>query len=607
MRHSRSIGLVLLIVLGLGLFFQYNRVDGFLRLMKNTNSVTAVAPVKAMGTADLSIPQERYLVVYDPEFIHSVLLQRNIIRTLGRLKKEVKAVRARETLTGSLDYNGIFVAVENIERVAGLQRIRDYARSGGTVYFAFRPVPGPTLAGIQRELGLTAVTGVVDSWGVRLQSNLLIGGLGFELRDQTFTSSLKGSLAPEAKVHMTSLDGVPLVWEYPCGQGKYVVYNGTSLGLKQNRGLITGLLALGQEALVYPVMGVKMVYIDDFPAPVPEGTDADIFKDYRLSTAEFYRNIWWPDMLKAAERYGIRYTGVIVESYNDSTKPPFQPDGGPADRNNLVVYGRELLKSGGELGIHGYNHQSLVLPGYIENGGPDYVPWQSTADMAASLREVKRYVREAYPAYTTRVYVPPSNILSPEGRKTVLQELPDTKIIASVYFADQDTNASYIQEFEKAADGILEMPRVSFGYRRQNQEDWEILNAITFLGLFSHFVHPDNILYVERDSWKNLYKSYESLLADIGKKYSWLRGCTASEAGVIFEDYTDLDYRTKREGDRLLLSSGGYQNAAYFILRTARKIKEASGCQVESIDNGVYLLKVHDSNVIITFEGRAGK
>lgn len=603
MRNFRSIGSVLLLVLILGLFFQYNRNDGFLRLAKNTNSPVPAAVLPAVkSSADLYGPREKYLVVYDPEFVHSVLLQRNVAQTFRQLKKDVRVARARDAVEGPLDYRGIILTVENLDKVKSLARFRDYAKNGGTVYVLFRPVPGPAFLALGAEMGCAAADGLTEASGIKLLSNILIKGSGFELHEDALTSSLRVQLAPDAKTHAVSLNGVPMIWERPSGKGKYVVYNGSSLALKQNRGLITGMLALGTDNFVYPVIGAKVVFIDDFPAPFPEGADADIRRDYRMNTAQFFRNIWWPDMLKSAQRYGVRYTGVVIETYDDNTRPPFRPGHDVSlDRNNLVIYGRELIKSGGEIGIHGHNHQPLVPPGYILDG-PEYVAWASRADMTASLKEVRRYVEEVYPSYSLQAYVPPSNILSPDGRAAILEALPDTRIIASLYFPDKDSNASYVQEFERARDGVLEMPRVSFGYLRHNNNDWEILNAITAVGVFTHFVHPDNILYTEKRSWKELHKSFDSLLAEIHDRFGWLRGATASQAGAMLEDYLDLDYRLTEERDRLAISCGGFRGTVYFVLRTVRTVKEVRGCEISQIDDNVYLLKISGTSATVVFE-----
>ncbi len=65
-----------------------------------------------------------------------------------------------------------------------------------------------------------------------------------------------------------------------------------------------------------------------------------------------------------------------------------------------------------------------------------------------------------FPGTQMSVYVPPSNVLSDEGRKCWRKRFPQIKTIASNYFAGE---CAYTQEFEVADDGIVEQPRIISG------------------------------------------------------------------------------------------------------------------------------------------------
>ena len=80
-----------------------------------------------------------------------------------------------------------------------------------------------------------------------------------------------------------------------------------------------GVQLLG-SATAYPVINSAAFYLDDFPSPVPSGNGKYIKRDYNMSIAEFYSQVWWPDLVRLAERYGIRFTGVMIENYGDDTK-----------------------------------------------------------------------------------------------------------------------------------------------------------------------------------------------------------------------------------------------------------------------------------------------
>ena len=167
-----------------------------------------------------------------------------------------------------------------------------------------------------------------------------------------------------------------------------------------------------------------------------------------------------------AKRYDLKYTGVMIETYGAQVHGPFHELPGRAARDNVIIYGRELLQAGGELGLHGYNHQSLAPAGYGEDVH-GYVPWESEQDMIEATQELYRYAKSLYPGYEFRVYVPPSNVLSPEGKDAVKQAVPTLKIIASLYDGPPSEKA-YYQNYKRNDDGSYELPRISAGFRQHH-------------------------------------------------------------------------------------------------------------------------------------------
>lgn len=71
------------------------------------------------------------------------------------------------------------------------------------------------------------------------------------------------------------------------------------------------------------------------------------------------------------------------------------------------------------------------------------------------MTELIRFGKEMFPGTELSVYVPPSNVLSDEGREMIVKEFPEIRTIASNYFVG---DMAYTQEFEAAEDGIVEQP-----------------------------------------------------------------------------------------------------------------------------------------------------
>lgn len=308
-------------------------------------------------------------------------------------------------------------------------------------------------------------------------------------------------------------------------------------------------------------------------------------------------------MLSNAKKYDLKYTGLVIESYGDQVKGPFKPLPGRKSKDNLIVYGRELLKAGGELGLHGYNHQSLAPAGYNQDA-LGYVPWKSEEDMTESMQELRRYVKEVFPDYEFRTYVPPSNILSPEGKAAVKKAFPELKVYASLYNGVAEEHA-YYQDFQKNADGTFEIPRVTSGYIPSDSMKWEGINVLNMMGVFSHFVHPDELFYEESKdlTWHQMQDGMEDMLKSLNEHYGWLHSATASEAMEALNDYYDMDYRVEKTDNEVHIYCWNYRKPVSFVLRTNRGIDTISGGHFEKIDEHAYVIRMADPEAVIHLKG----
>lgn len=299
-------------------------------------------------------------------------------------------------------------------------------------------------------------------------------------------------------------------------------------------------------------------------------------------------------MRRCAEDFGLKYTGLIIESYGDQVKGPFTPPAGRRDRDNFIRYSRELLDMGGELGLHGYNHQSLAPVGYNQ-GDLGYVPWESQEDMIESLQELRRYVREIYPSYSFRSYVPPSDILSPEGLEAVRTAFPEIRVFSSL-FDGAAADRAYITDYSRRDDGTFEIPRTTAGYIPSGQNRYEQISVINYIGSFSHFVHPDELFYEESQSysWAMMEQGLRDFLTDLNQRYGWLRPVTDSECAEYLADYLDMDYRVIRYTDRFELYCWNYRHPLRFILRTGRELDHASGAVYQRVGEDCYMIEIQE-------------
>ncbi|GIP33753.1 DUF2194 domain-containing protein [Paenibacillus sp. J2TS4] len=607
--QKKNIYFILALVFILGVVLQISRQDELLtwagRLQAKTPDTLEFKDAITAQEVD-SLQLDRILVVYDGEDPYSVRLKDNIARTLQDMKQRVEVVEA-VALHGSPDsYRAVMIAMAKLDRLADPTWLTSYVEEGGHLVLAVTPETSSLLLSIYRKLGANDVGEYITVQGVRLNTNILIGMKGYEVDDEFITnSSLRMDLNEQAKVHITSASGDPLLWETSYGLGKFVVFNGTMLDEKTSRGLITGMTGLVIPDMLYSVFNAKLLYIDDFPAPFPNGINEELYQIYKRSQPRFFKEVWWPDMVRLAQRHEFKYTGVLIETYEDDVQSPFMtPE--QADRSNLATLGREIVKGGGEIGLHGYNHQSLVTSERTA-GFFGYKKWTSVEDMAGSLEAALQFIGSVFPSIKVQTYVPPSNVLGPEGREALKMALPDLTNISSLYTEDAKGFA-YVQEFEVAEDGLVELPRLTSGYLLDHYMYWVSMSGASSIGMFSHFIHPDDILDRERSApykWDQLYERIDRFLEFQEERFGFLRSMTAAEAAeevrksVTAEVYVDKSVKGKLRG-----YVNHYSGDLYFILRTDKKIGLLKHCSVKRIDDQVYLVHVQDANFEIELKGQ---
>jgi len=337
--NKRSLCILLGIAFLLGLFFQYSRLDGFLHLGAVGNRPLTERLLRSAPT-DEELPREKFLIIYDPTDVLSMYARHNMEKILTEKRKafESRPLDDPQPLLGS--YQGIALATGHLSSISVLPQIMDYARAGGTVLalqkiesVEERPIDAATLA----VFGIAQLGAVADVYGIHIHTNFLVGGKDFRFGEGlAFTTQANAvTLTTDATAHITSVDGTPLLWEKPLGDGHIYAYNGVERDDKTNLGIYTALMAHCGTDTIYPVVGVKLFVLDDFPAPVPEGDFERIYNELGVDTETFYRKIWWPCIRRLAEEENIRYTGAIIETYGNQVKGPFRPLGGRAARRRL--------------------------------------------------------------------------------------------------------------------------------------------------------------------------------------------------------------------------------------------------------------------------------
>lgn len=483
-----------------------------------------------------------------------------------------------------------------------LTDIMSWVSAGGSLMLGMTPDNSNYLQAIASKLGIESAGYDYATAESIVPSDdfMLGGGERYEFSDP-FDSSLSVSLRETAHVWAKTGDaGTPLIWSNDCGSGHTVVCN---IGIydKVMRGFYASAISLLGDATAYPVINSAVFYLDDFPSPVPSGDGTYIKRDYGLSIADFYAKVWWPDLQKLAQKYGIRYTGVMIENYEDAvnqTEPARQ-----ADTTQFRYFGGMLLQMGGELGFHGYNHQPLALWDTDYGTLYDYKTWKNKETLVASLNELIAFQDEVLPNAYGSVYVPPSNILSARVRKLIGTDVPRIKTIASTYFED-GTDLPYVQEFGVASDGIVEQPRIVSG--GMVDDSYMRLAAVSELNMHyvsTHFMHPDDLLDPDRGA-KEGWEVYKGGLIDyldwLTKSAPDLRRQTGSECSGAIQRFSSMTVSVDTSADAWTLNLGNFHDEAWLMFRANNGEPGAvTGGEITHLTGDLYLVKATDKTVTI--------
>lgn len=485
----------------------------------------------------------------------------------------------------------------------GILSLCEWVYDGGNAMFPLTLDKNAYSSVLESKLGMVeAAPAYVVPKAIYLADGFMVGGnRSFEIPD-AYESARAVRLDPEkVKVYAYTDDEsrVPLIWEASYGKGKFVVDN-FGVCEKVTRGFFAASFSLLGDYCVYPVINGSTFYLDDFPSQIPSGNSAYIQRDFNTSIRDFYVNIWWPDMMNFADQYGLRYTGLAIECYDENVDGELNPE---PDKGTFLNFGNMLLRQGGEIGYHGYNHQPLCFDNCDYRGYYDYKTWKSYGAMKKAFDTLVDFCEELFPEIEMGVYVPPSNILSDEGRALLRKEYPQIHTISGIYFAGDEIDFYCAQEFDVAKDGIVDQPRIISGCYMDSFTQLAAVSELNFHFVNSHFTHPDDALDPERGAelgWTALAEHFDGYLSWLYDAAPMIRNFKGSEMSAAVERFAAVNVTAEETEDKLVLTIGNFHDEAQFFVRFNDWDAQAvAGGTLECITGNLYLLSASEATVTI--------
>ena len=607
--NFKGILIILLIFLLISaiLFIELSGVNALRhqRLLELLPDDKIVTKAQATGTLE-----KNTLLLRDGGNISSNLAYEQFVYILGDMKVGYHDVDiSTDPIPSFRGYQQVIVLLADLSPLdQSLTALTDWVRAGGAAYFPLTLEGNVFFDTISQKLGINDIS--PDYYTVKsiyTHEGFMVGGGSAVGLSHPFDCARTVSLAGSAEIFATAetKDGVPLVWRNHYGDGVFVVAN---IGIyeKALRGFYAAAYSLLSDVCAYPVINASVFYLDDFPSQIPSGNSEYIIRDYNTTIRDFYINIWWPDMLNFADAYGLKYTGLAIESYDDNTDGTLEAK---PDTGTFLNFGNMLLRRGGELGYHGYNHQPLCFGDSDYKGLYPYKTWESAKTMKKAFDALAKLCEDLFPDTEFCLYVPPSNLLSDKGRDFLITNYPHIKTISGIYFDDaeyEELDFICIQEFDVDQNGVVDQPRVISGFILDDFQSLAALSELNMHFVNSHFTHPDDALDEERGAdlgWEEMKNRFDKFLSWLYTSAPTLRNMTGTEASAAVQRFVAAVPHTVATEDSVVITIDNFYDDAQLLVRfNTGTPTHVTGGTLTHLTGDLYLLSATQSVVDITLE-----
>lgn len=556
------------------------------------------------------VDNENSLVIYNPDDENSLGIYKNVKYVLNSMGVNVVGIKITEQKKHKdlSDFDTMIVCIDNLIDLEYTNlELQNWVKGGNGIFFTIPLQNNEKLKEYADLLGIKDKDniGIVNYENIVFEDDFLIGAKDKEFGDTVINGTgLKVKLKDDVTIHTTNAEEEenPIFWNVQYEKGYISVCNANMLSDQISRGIIAAAYAELHETYVYPVINASMYCIDDFPSPIPTGYNKIIYNQYGCNMEDFYFNIWWPKMKGLTEKYGIKYTGLLIQTYENKIQPPFD---NTSYMETSKYYANALLNSGGELGLHGYNHQSLALTGFnYRDEEVDYIPWKSTDDMWVSIRSAIEYGKKLVPNAKITTYVAPSNIISSYVKDEMEKNIEDIKVYAGVYIGNE---SQMVEEFEAKENGIVCVPRTDSGMdiSMDTNSDFLMYNELTFHYVHSNFFHPDDVLDIDRGAeqgFETLYSKYENMIKILNS--TGIRNTTVAEGGAAVQRYQLTSCQKDYDDEKLIIDIEGLYDKVYYMLHVndMKSIKNIDGAKYKKINENYYLIEITQEHVVIEME-----
>lgn len=454
----------------------------------------------------------------------------------------------------------------SVSRYADPAELEEFIAEGGRVILAAGLAEGEEDSLLWPALGIRQKSGGEDYHDLIFEKSLLPLQPEWACRYDGNSGSARIEVEADASVYIRDTGtGVPVLYTYDWQKGSVCVINGTFLSDIRSAGLLTGAVSVLLPDFVYPVLGVKAVFLDNFPAITPED-DEICGRMYGYSAEGFLRDMLWPAFQGLSLRTNTLYTSGILaaassaESFEEVNDAVFTTICKPA------------LQFGGE----------LVYAADCRGEG-EVVFNRDLIDRFSAL----------FSSYTVQGLAMETDSFSPE-----MLDVPgaDIRSVRGM-LGSGDMRLSW-------EEGRTVFPAATAGNSMEEGNLFAICSVLGAYGMVSHVF--DVSMLITRDgntpAWDMDRMQIGLFESEVLNHVSWLESRTLTQTEGDVRSYQELDYGWTKNGSQMEFYCSGAAEGQAFFYHTEDRITDAEGLTCQEVGNGYYLLRIQGNHGMITLE-----
>ncbi len=476
-----------------------------------------------------------------------------------------------------------------------LDAIAEIASAGTSVVFMKLPDVS-VIKGNEELMSLLGISeirqDVVEAYAIELFEDFLLGGANiFEATDEDSEKDQDLELSVPwyitrtgTKVYMMAMIEESLysdedieyeyypsvMWRRSLGSGYIFAIGADFMEDTTALGILSAMVYDINDYSLYPVVNAQNLVIANF-ASLSSEYDEELEAEYYQTQIAFFRDLVWPNIVS------------VWTVSNDLPTVIFNPRldydaSNSLDDDDLVYYMKLLKEQSGEAARSSFQ--------------------SSTVDLLTKLNEDLLAVSSAIPDYVYRVLYVTSDDVEAYQEIEAEEALPDVKTV----LYDIDHTATI---FGYDSEDITYQRATSDGFTHTYSDNIRLRSLETALGYSTILVDMSVLLEPEEadSTWERLSERFASYTVSYWKAFSTFEKTVLSQSDQRIRRYLALSYEDEFEDNVITLSIDGFDEEAFFLLRThGKEIEDIEGATYEEVEEGAYLLTITETTVTITLE-----